>query len=156
MKGDTTQGVFVGAGWRQQRHGHRDANDTRRRNLRWRLYVSQDSTQPSGTSNIASFGLLPTRPPPPTILSGISQTDHADRRRGQQPQRLGGRHEVDLSPEHFFFANATTLYVADGGQPKEGTIGDGGLQKWILNTTTGVWQLAYTLSAGLNLIENAA
>ena len=63
---------------------------------------------------------------------------------------------VDLSPENYFFANATTLYVADGGQPKAGTVGDGGLQKWTLNTTTGVWTLDYTLSAGLNLVQNTA
>ena len=44
-----------------------------------------------------------------------------------------------------------TLYVADEG---DGTLADaatgtGGLQKWILVGKT--WQLAYTLTAGLNL-----
>ncbi len=44
-----------------------------------------------------------------------------------------------LSPEEFFFANSTTLYVADSGQPKNGNanaaaLGEGGLQKWTLNT----------------------
>ena len=53
---------------------------------------------------------------------------------------------VNLSPENFFFATPTTLYVADGGVPKEGGIGDGGLQKWVFNGTT--WTLEYTLSAG--------
>ena len=43
---------------------------------------------------------------------------------------------VYLSPEEFFFANATTLYIADSGAPKNGQtgaaagLGDGGLQKW--------------------------
>jgi hypothetical protein len=53
-----------------------------------------------------------------------------------------------------WFANATTLYVADEGNgnalpyvPDPGA----GLEKWTLNTTTGIWSLAYTLQAGLNL-----
>ena len=38
---------------------------------------------------------------------------------------------VYLSPEQFFFANATTLYIADSGAPKNGNaaaagLGDGG------------------------------
>jgi hypothetical protein len=50
-----------------------------------------------------------------------------------------------------WFANATTLYVADEG---DGVLGDaatgsGGLQKWVL--VGGTWQLAYTLQAGLTL-----
>jgi hypothetical protein len=63
-------------------------------------------------------------------------------------------------PFGIWFANATTLYVADEGN---GTTGvrpmnfyapaaaqtTAGLQKWIL--TSGVWHRAYTLSAGLNL-----
>lgn len=69
-------------------------------------------------------------------------------------------------PFGIWFANATTLYVADEG--KGGTItanGDGGvagtgaaasntqagLEKWVLNTTTGVWSEAYVLQTGLNL-----
>ena len=57
---------------------------------------------------------------------------------------------VNLSPENFFFANATTLYVADGGAPKAGGLGDGGLQKW--SDVGGTWQLDYTLSAGLTTL----
>jgi hypothetical protein len=54
-------------------------------------------------------------------------------------------------PFGIWFANPTTLYVADEG---DGTLGNaatgtGGLQKWILVGNT--WQLAYTLTAGLNL-----
>ena len=54
-------------------------------------------------------------------------------------------------PFGLWFANATTLYVADEG---DGVLGDaatgsGGLQKWVLVGST--WQLAYTLQAGLNL-----
>jgi uncharacterized protein (TIGR03437 family) len=55
-------------------------------------------------------------------------------------------------PFGLFFANATTLYVADEG---DGTVADAatsktaGLQKWILNN--GVWSMAYVLQNGLNL-----
>jgi hypothetical protein len=66
--------------------------------------------------------------------------------------------EINLSPEDFFFANATTLYVADSGAPKNDSAathgGDGGLQKWSL--IGGNWTLDYTLSAGLNLVSNGA
>ena len=63
---------------------------------------------------------------------------------------------VYLSPESYFFANSTTLYVADSGRPKNGSkgttgLGDGGLQKWTLND--GTWTLDYTLSSGLNCIN---
>ena len=68
---------------------------------------------------------------------------------------------VYASPEEFFYANATTLYVADSGAPKSGKadtagIGDGGLQKYTLNAATGLWVLDYTLSLGLNLVDNAS
>jgi hypothetical protein len=64
---------------------------------------------------------------------------------------------VYLSPEQFFFANATTLYIDDSGQPKNGSsgaaaLGEGGLQKWSL--VSGVWQLDYDLYSGLNLVPN--
>jgi hypothetical protein len=49
------------------------------------------------------------------------------------------------SPEGFWFANSTTLYVADTGVPKKGgsVSGAGGIQKWTLNGST--WQLDYVL-----------
>ena len=45
------------------------------------------------------------------------------------------RGQVNYSPEGFWFANATTLYVADTGDPKAGEHGplDGGIQKWVYN-----------------------
>jgi hypothetical protein len=63
-------------------------------------------------------------------------------------------------PFGIWFANATTLYVADEGNGNTGSTLDtfydpaaaqttAGLQKWIL--VSGQWQLAYTLTAGLNL-----
>src|ERR1035441_4750691 len=67
-------------------------------------------------------------------------------------------------PFGLWFANATTLYVADEGDgvntysatsntytDAAGSTNTGGLQKWIFNAGTQMWQLAYTLQTGLNL-----
>ena len=66
-------------------------------------------------------------------------------------------------PFGLWFANPTTLYVADEGNgtatyssttntwTAAAAQTTAGLQKWVENTTTGVWSLAYTLKAGLNL-----
>jgi hypothetical protein len=67
-------------------------------------------------------------------------------------------------PFGLWFANATTLYVADEGDgvntynstsntytDAASSANTGGLQKWIFNSTTQTWQLAYTLTTGLNL-----
>ena len=57
-------------------------------------------------------------------------------------------------PFGLWFANASTLYVADEG---DGIFANAagqttaGLQKWIFNSSQNQWQLAYVLSAGLNL-----
>ena len=65
-------------------------------------------------------------------------------------------------PFGIWFANATTLYVADEGN---GTVGKtvanfynaaaaqttAGLQKWIFDSATNKWKMAYVLKAGLNL-----
>ena len=63
-------------------------------------------------------------------------------------------------PFGLWFADANTLYVADEG---DGYTGGGdlythaaaqktaGLQKWIFNSTTKTWNLAYTLQTGLGL-----
>jgi hypothetical protein len=63
-------------------------------------------------------------------------------------------------PFGLWFANATTLYVADEGDGYTGGTDlfthaaaqtGAGLQKWIYNASTKQWTLAYTLQAGLNL-----
>jgi hypothetical protein len=64
---------------------------------------------------------------------------------------------VYVSPEQYFFASPTVMYVTDSGQPKNGNAdkaaeGAGGLQKWVL--TDGTWTFAYDLAAGLNLVNN--
>ena len=64
-------------------------------------------------------------------------------------------------PFGVWFANATTLYVADEGDG-DNTYANGqytkaasnplsGLQKWIFDSTSGKWNLAYVIQSGLNL-----
>jgi hypothetical protein len=57
-----------------------------------------------------------------------------------------GSTTYNLSPEGFFFANATTLYVADTGSPKAGGTSDGGIQKWSYSSVGATWNLDYTLT----------
>ena len=76
------------------------------------------------------------------------------------PTELAKKANPPAFPFALWFANATTLYVADEG---DGFAGDStlythaaaqttaGLQKWVFNTTTNTWGLAYTLTNGLEL-----
>ncbi len=68
---------------------------------------------------------------------------------------------TNVFPFGIWFANATTMYVADEGNGSN-TYSDGmytaaagqptaGLQKWVFNAGANEWKLAYTLQAGLNL-----
>jgi hypothetical protein len=63
-------------------------------------------------------------------------------------------------PFGIWFANANTLYVADEGDGFTGGTDlythaaaqtTAGIQKWIFDTTTKTWNLAYTLQTGLGL-----
>jgi hypothetical protein len=63
-------------------------------------------------------------------------------------------------PFALWFADANTLYVADEGDGYTGGTDlythaaaqtTAGLQKWVFNTTTKSWTLAYTIQAGLDL-----
>lgn len=122
-----------------------------------RLYVSTDTKQGGtpdapGTANIAVYGdALPTAAVTPAILPGLDNDVALADGRGNGVNTTG---HANLSPENFFFANASTLYVADSGQPKRKGLGDGGLQKWSL--VDGTWRLDYTLSKGLDLQPNTA
>jgi hypothetical protein len=157
VKGDTTQGVFEVADGASAATPIDGSTDTRTLEIyNGSLYVSRDSKQPSsgGTSNISTFNGLPTSATVPTILSGISQSIVLASGQANSVNSSDVGASVNLSPENFFFANATTLYVADGGDPKEGGLGDGGLQKWTFGD--GTWTLDYTLSAGLGLVPDTA
>ncbi|HEY4763901.1 MAG TPA: hypothetical protein VIH75_09520 [Candidatus Sulfotelmatobacter sp.] len=65
-------------------------------------------------------------------------------------------------PFGVWFANSTTLYVADEGDGYSGGADlythaaaqtTAGLQKWVFNSSTNSWNLAYTLQTGLGLGE---
>ena len=140
------------------------------------LYVSRDYNPPgSGNQNNTNVGSL-TAPGGglPTSSAGVVDTHIIP---PATPQSLGGNNGsinvtaatangvnnsrigsfVYLSPEQYFFASPTVLYVADSGQPKNGNVdkaaeGEGGLQKWVFSNN--VWTLAYDLVAGLGLVNN--
>jgi autotransporter passenger strand-loop-strand repeat protein len=156
VKGDTTQGLFLAQDGASNPTAIDTSTDTRTVEIyNGQLYVSRDSTQgPGGTSNISSYGGLPTSASTGTVLNGLdgSITLTAAEENSVNGSAVG--QSVHLSPENYFFANATTLYIADSGNPKEGGLGDGGLQKWTYNGTS--WTLDYTLSAGLNLVPDSA
>jgi hypothetical protein len=56
---------------------------------------------------------------------------------------------TEFYPFGIWFANATTLYVADEGSQDLNADPNAGLQKWIFDGTK--WNLAYVLQNGLNL-----
>ena len=131
------------------------------------LLVSVDSK--GGKDNARSFiGALGTDPTTlynsgsgPTQLSGYGNSGGTGKVTLTAQTANGistAGQEINLSPESFFFADPNTLYVADSGAPKQDSAkkstGDGGLQKWIFNGTS--WNLAYTISMGLNLVSNSA
>jgi len=183
--GDTTAGVFLatkgsnsataisgndaGAGTSQDTRDVQIYNNT--------LYVSVDSK--SGTPNRDYIGTLGTAGTPPTslanggngpaMLSGYGNPGGTGRvtiTAGTTNGINSPGQTINLSPENYFFANASTLYVADSGSPKNTSeqnvsggspLGDGGLQKWVNSKPdgTGTWTLEYTLSAGLGLVPNS-
>lgn len=95
------------------------------------VYVSSASGSNIGI-NIVSGGLATSGPQTVTLLPGTGTSGTGT-----------------ASPYDFWFADATTLYVADDRSIANG----GGLQKWLFNAGLNTWQLAYTLtnqiSAGL-------
>jgi hypothetical protein len=155
VSGGTTQGVFLAQDGASTATAINTKTDTRTVEIiNGQLYVSTDSKQPKsagGSANIAVYGAsLPTGPTTPTLLPGISNSITI----AASQNGINAAGKVFLSPENFFLADASTLYIADGGQPKEGGLGDGGLQKWSFDGS--VWKLDYTLSAGLGLVANTA
>jgi hypothetical protein len=140
------------------------------------LYVSVDSKAGSGNNRdyigtLGTAGALPTSLANggngPTQLTGFgtSATGKLTITSGANGNGngLNAGNAINLSPENYFFANSTTLYVTDSGDPKNNSncsgsscvsIGDGGLQKWTLNTATNTWGLDYTLASGLHLVSN--
>jgi len=176
-EGDSTEGVFYATLGATTATSIDSSTDTRVVSILNTgsgntLYVSRDvKTGPKNSTNISTLmsgsGGLPTSasglvttqvvaPSTPNSLSGnnSSITVTANTENGVNNSRDGNF--VYLSPEQYFLASPTVMYVADSGSPKNGQtgaaagLGDGGLQKWVL--TDGTWQLDYDLSAGLNLV----
>jgi hypothetical protein len=108
------------------------------------LYVTKGSGS-NGVNTVyqvGSSGTLPTlataSTTPITILPGLPNT--LARATTPAPQ----------NPFGIWFANATTLYVADEGNGNPGnTDPAAGLQKWVFDGTT--WNPKYTMQSGLNL-----
>jgi autotransporter passenger strand-loop-strand repeat protein len=116
------------------------------------LYVSIDSKLNEG-GGLYTFGsTLPTSATTPSAVPGIGPSVVLTSGTANTVNGADIGASVYLSPEQYFFADPTTLYIADGGNPKEGGLGDGGLQKWSL--IDGQWVLDYTLSEGLNLVPD--
>jgi hypothetical protein len=137
------------------------------------LYVSVDTKGGSNSARsyigtLGSAGTLPTTTVGgPVMLSNYGNTGGTGKETIATGSDSNGNGlntglQINLSPINYFFANPSTLYVSDGGDPKNNsansTLGDGGLQKWI-NTNadgSGTWNLAYTLHQGLNLVANTS
>ena len=139
------------------------------------LTVSTDSKGGSGNARdfigtLGSAGALPTAVANggsgPAMLPGFGNSGGTGKLTLVSAEQTNGfaaiGQEVNLSPESFFFANPTTLYVTDAGLPNNDSatkdpnglsVGLGGLQKWIY--ADGRWSLAYTLAAGLGLVANS-
>ena len=111
------------------------------------LYVSKGSGS-NGINTVYQVGSAGTLPTAATAASTLITI---------LPGFPGLSQASTYHPFGMFFANDTTLYVADeGGQVTTDEVGgttfatnNGGLQKWTFNGST--WTLQYTLTAGLNL-----
>ncbi len=174
-KGDNTSGVFVaqvGSNTATSVTGN-DAGSGTSQDTRFvtgyngQLYVSSDSK--SGATNRSYIGTLGNGMPTgqanngngPAQLAGFGNSGGTGKVTITAATTNGINapgQQINLSPEAFFFANATTMYVADSGSSKQtsasSSLGDGGLQKWSL--VNGAWQLDYTVAAGLDLVSNKA
>jgi hypothetical protein len=181
-KTDTTQGVFLAQRGATTATPIDTSTDTRvvsivNNGTGNTLYVSRDFNPPNGgvqnSTNVDTLtgpsGGLPTSSsgvvdthitPPATPLSSGGNNGSinltAQLANGVNNSRIGSF--VYLSPEQYFFASPTVLYVADSGQPKNGNankaaLGEGGLQKWV--DVGGTWTLEYVLDTGLSLQNNA-
>jgi hypothetical protein len=132
------------------------------------LYISVDSKEGSGAARdfIGTLGSPPSTSlynsgGGPTMIPGFGNSGGTGKvtitsGANGNGNGLNAGKQINLSPNNYFFANSTTLYVADSGAPKNNSasssLGDGGLQKWSL--VSGSWVLDYTLAAGLNLVAN--
>jgi len=132
----------------------RDVKSTNKNTTNISTLTSSSGGLPTSVSGLVTTQVVAPSTPNPVSGNDSSITVTANTENGVNNSRDGNF--VYLSPEQYFFASPSVLYVADSGSPKNGQtgaaagLGDGGLQKWVL--TNGTWQLDYDLSAGLNLV----
>ena len=187
-KTDPTQGVFYAAKGATSATVIDNSTDTRVVTVvDGKLYVSRDynppgsgaqqsnvgtltngsNNLPTGAAGIVKTPIIPTgsnlKTPTSSPAINLNATNSPNGFNGNNLNgpRAGAASFVYASPEQFFFASKSVLYVADSGSPKNGNagaaaLGDGGLQKWVNSKAdgTGTWTLAYTLYKGLNLVNN--
>lgn len=109
------------------------------------LYVSKGSGS-NGINTVyqvGTAGTLPTATTTISVLPGFTTTPA-----GSQTCTVTNCSNY-FAPFGLFFANPSTLYVADEGNAGTTLDSHAGLEKWLL--VNGAWQLAYTLQSGLNL-----
>jgi hypothetical protein len=109
------------------------------------LYYSADQNSSKGNqTGIFEYSGLPTTSQSTSPGTLITPANNG----------VTGAGLINYSPDGFFFANSTTLYVADTGDPKAGGTGDGGIQKWVYNGSQ--WVLEYTLTSPSFVAPNMA
>ena len=120
---------------------------------------------PNGVGLPIPGAKLPTAgiPYDPTTVASTGLTSNMCILRGFSTALAKSATDASPFPFGIWFANPHTLYVADEGagddtfDTSSGTYSaaaastTAGLQKWMFNTTSQSWQLAYTLQNGLNL-----
>ena len=120
---------------------------------------------PNGVGLPATGAKLPTTSIPydPNTIASTGLTSNMCILKGFNTALAKNANDASSYPFGIWFANPHTLYVADegaGDNTFDATTGTysaaaasttAGLQKWVFNTGTQSWQLAYTLQGGLGL-----
>ena len=116
---------------------------------------------PNGVGLPSSSATLPTTPlTPPSDPSTAGLPNNMCILSGFPAIPNKSQATVTAFPFGIWFADANTVYITDEGDGYTGGTDlythaaaqtTAGLQKWVLNTTTKTWSLAYTLTNGLKL-----
>jgi hypothetical protein len=111
------------------------------------VYTVTDGTQyPTGFVPVPNVGPAAGDVLPTVANAGSSAIQILNGFPTDSSRATGG----NFAPFGLFFANENTLYVADEGTDNTTDAqSNAGLEKWVLDSTTGSWSLAYTLQAGL-------
>ena len=130
-----------------------------------RSYLGTLGTPPATSLYVPAAGTFPTGyTDGPSQISGIGNAGGTGKETLTAAEANGVNSsglQVNLSPENYFFASTSVLYIADSGSPKQSSatssLGAGGLQKWVNSKAngTGTWTWEYTLYKGLNLVANS-